>query len=513
MKLFSTVANKRPKQNKFDLSHEKKMSLKIGGLYPIVVEEILPGDSWRLKSEIMARLSPMIAPVMHRMNVYTHYFFVPNRIIWNEWEDFITGGRDGLSAPISPYFQTSNVALPKLAEKSLADYMGLPTIPSGALGAKFSALPFRAYTDIYNEYYRDQNLEAEIVYSKASGNMASPEFDIVGTLRNRAWEKDYFTSALPWTQRGPEVSVEAQYQLKQAHAWANASQTIDSNNGAITIDNTNPGGNVEDSANSNVFLETFENLGITINDLRRSVRLQEWLEKNARGGARYVEQLLSHWGRAPQDARLQRPEYLGGGKQPITISEVLNTAGSETVDLEPVGQMAGHGISVGNTNGFSKTFDEHGWVIGIMSIIPASAYFQGIPKKFTREDKLEYAWPEFAQLGEQEIKNKEIFFDGTAGNSGDPEGTFGYTPRFSEYKYGISTVHGEFKSSLDYWHMGRKFAALPPLNDAFVKLQPDDPELKRIFAVTAPDVDDIYCQIYNDVSALRSLPYYGTPTL
>lgn len=505
MKLFSSIANKSPKKNKFDLSSENKLSMKIGDLVPILVKEILPGDSWQVTSEIMMRLSPMIAPVMHRMNVYTHYFFVPNRILWDEWEDFITGGEDGTSLPVPPQYQTDEITQPILQEKKLSDYLGFPTLVAAEpVNILFSALPFRAYQTIFNEYYRDQNLTDKIEVLKTGG--LQPSADLVshmGVMRQRAWEKDYFTSALPWTQRGPEVTIPIN---------TTVDTVIDKATGVGALGNPNlgtssPSGTLVNSAN---VLQELELQGdgaqATINDLRRSVRLQEWLEKNARGGARYIEQLLSHWGRAPQDARLQRPEYLGGGKQPVTISEVLATVGGETA---PQGEMAGHGISVGNTNGFKKTFDEHGYVIGICSVLPTTAYYQGIPKHFQRVDKLDYAWPEFAQLGEQEIKNREIFFDGN--NAGT--NTFGYTPRYSEYKYGISEVHGEFKSSLDFWHMGRKFASLPALNTAFVTVDPDDPELKRIFAVTDAATDDLYVQIYHDISALRALPYYGTPTL
>lgn len=498
MKLFSQVQNRKPKKNKFDLSHEKKLSMKMGNLIPMMVQEILPGDNFRVTSEIMMRLAPMIAPIMHRVNVYTHYFFVPNRIIWTEWEDFITGGKEGTSMPVWPHYSSGQVQIAKLAEKSLADYMGLPTIGVATQPTTFSALPFRAYTEIWNEYYRDQNLTNEIAYSKSSGLQTSADFDLTGVIRNRAWEKDYFTSALPWTQRGPEVTIPMDVQVTDFQNLAGgpfASQTITSD---ATGKVAGTGGVVQGTL-------VGANTTATINDLRRSTRLQEWLEKNARGGARYIEQLLSHWGRAPQDARLQRPEYLGGGKQPVTISEVLANFGSTEI---PQGEMAGHGISVGNTNRFTKTFDEHGYVIGIISVLPRTAYMQGIPKHFTRTDKLEYAWPEFAQLGEQEIKNKELYFTGAEATQND---TFGYTPRYSEYKYGVSTVHGEMKTNLDHWHIARKFSALPALTADFVEADPD--ETKRIFAVTDPTTDDLYVQIYNDISALRSLPYFGTPTL
>lgn len=513
MNIFSTVGNKRPKKNKFDLSHEKKMSMKIGSLIPMMVQEILPGDNFKVNTEIMMRLAPMISPVMHRMQVYTHYFFVPNRLVWSEWEDFITGGPDGTSLPTAPYFQVTEAARLNFLRGSLADYMGLPSVdnaPPITAPANISALPFRAYQLIYNEYFRDQNLETPVIIGKQGGAIGpGAELADLLTLRTRGWEKDYFTSALPWTQRGPEVTIpfsaDVNYKDISDIKKMDGTPAVD---GDLTTFNSQLYGADSTSHLRVENIEDITNGTSTINDLRRSVRLQEWLEKNARGGARYIEQLLSHWGIAPNDERLQRPQFLAGGTQPVVISEVLSTYDNTANDL-PQGEMSGHGISVGRNNGFSKTFSEHGYVIGVMSVRPKTAYYQGIPKHLQRVDKLEYAWPEFAQLGEQEIKQKELFWNGGAAN----EGTFGYTPRYSEYKYGISTVHGEFRTSLDYWHMARKFSALPPLNADFIKMDPDDAELKRIFAVTDADTDDLYVQLHNSVSAIRSLPYYGTPTL
>lgn len=506
MSIFSSTSSRKPKKNKFDLSHDKKLSLQMGKLIPILMQEILPGDIFNVRSEIMLRLAPMIAPVMHRVDVYTHYFFVPNRILWNEWEDFITGGPDGTSAPVHPYVLITNLTDPTVyGEKSLADYMGIPTFASTGLAAenRLNALPFRAYAQIYNDYYRDQTLEAEINFSKAGG--VQPGADGLDQIRYRAWAKDYFSTSLPWAQRGPEITIPGQV-IDTMRYTTGAAPGVD---GAVEYEGGT--GKLEEAGGQKI--ELFAAIEGTINELRRSVRLQEWLEKNARGGARYIEQLLSHFGTAPRDERLQRAEYLGGGRQAVTISEVLNTAGSDTVDLEPVGQMAGHGISVGSANGFKKAFQEHGFVFGIMSVVPKPAYMNGLHKLWTRWDKLDYAFPEFAQLGEQPVYNRELFFDATQ-NATVPtvqDGTWGYQSRYSEYKYGQPSVHGEFKTNLDFWHLARKFSALPPLNEDFVKIKPDD--TKRIFAVTAPDVDDIYCQVFHNISAIRPLPYFGTPTI
>ncbi|AXH73645.1 MAG: major capsid protein [Microviridae sp.] len=500
MSIFNQSQRTRVKKNKFDLSHDKKMSLQMGKLIPIMLQEVLPGDSFRVKTEIMLRLAPMIAPIMHRVNVYTHYFFVPNRIIWDNWEEFITGGQDGTSAPVHPYllYNSGN----QFAKGTLGDYLGIPEAdPIAGVFQKVNALPFRAYQTIYNEYYRDQTLEDPINFSKGDGDsMLYPE---LWAMRYKAWEKDYFTSALPWAQRGPEVTIPGTT-INRVHKLdgtiLNPPETIHTD-----VDATIRG------VTTGTELEMTDSAGNSINELRKAVRLQEWLEKNARGGARYIEQLLSHFGTAPKDERLQRPEYLGGGKQPVVISEVLNTAGSSTIELDPVGEMAGHGISVGSTNGFSRSFSEHGYIIGIMSVIPRSAYMQGIPKVFLKDDKFDYAWPEFAQIGEQPILNKELYYDGSTNDPAIVDATFGYTPRYAEYKFQLSTVHGDFKTNLDYWHMARKFSVAPALTKDFVMVDPD--ETKRIFAVTDPASDDIYAQVYHSVDAVRPLPYFGTPAI
>lgn len=515
MSIFSQVSLRRPKKSKFDLSHERKMSLNMGSLVPILVQDILPGDSFRVQTEMLARLTPMLAPMMHRVKIYTHFFFVPNRLVWNEWEDFITGGKDGTSVPVAPYFNinTTNAADGKFLKRTLSDYMGLPEVTAAAVTdvTKVSALPYRAYQLIYNEYFRDQNLTNEIDFAVTSGEVTQASGDLVKitTMRKRAWEKDYFTSALPWAQRGASASLPINVVVDTARRKDGNNFITNGPNTSIVIDKTAGVATEPLKVTDNAVLTDVELFGtnttITINDLRRVTRLQEWLEKNARGGARYVEQILSHFGVKSSDARLQRPEYLGGANNPIVISEVLNTTDAGT---DPLGEMGGHGVGVSNIHGFSRRFEEHGYVIGIMSILPKTAYQQGIPRHLTKFDKLDYAWPEFAQLGEQEIKLKELYYAQAAAlNTG--EGTFGYTPRYAEYKYKDSSVHGDFKGNLSYWHMGRIFASAPALNTSFVE---SDPTF-RIFAVTDPNVDHVLVQLYNKISAIRPLPYFGTPNL
>jgi len=505
MNVFKQVKGRRPKRNKFDLTHDVKMSLNMGDLVPFFWEEINPSESFRCQSEIFIRMSPMIAPLMHMVNVYTHFFFVPNRIIWNEWEEFITRGESGEEAPEHPKIRISESEKEYFQKKTLADYLGVPPVGNETLSGSthISSLPFRAYTEIYNEYYRDQNLEDRINFTKNSGVWY--DHAAIATLRKRAWEKDYFTSCLPWAQRGGDVVIPtaAGFRTEVQELDGSPAPTGDqlrtqfitqpeSQDGqtGLSIDGTSEPVNIVNSVN--------------VNDLRTSVRLQEWLEKQARGGSRYIETILSHFGIMGKDSRLQRPEMIGGGRSPVTISEVLQT--SETEAGTPQGNMSGHGISVGVNHGFKKSFTEHGIVMGIMSIMPKTAYQDGLHRSFRRFDNLEYYWPKFANLGEQTVYNYEVYNDI---DDGQNFGDFGYQQRYAEYKYKPSRVAGDFRDTLDFYHMGRKFNQRPVLNKDFVKADPTN----RIFAVTDEDEDKLYCQVLNKVSALRPMPILSNPTI
>lgn len=515
MKQFDKVRMRVPSKNLFNLDHTRKFSMRMGYLTPIMVQEVLPSDKFSVNTEMMMRLAPMLAPVMHRVNVWVHYFFVPNRLVWSEWEDFITGGRLGTSAPVHPYIEDSNTYGRLGAVGGLADYMGLPVVDDSysidTYPLRWSALPFRAYQLIYDEYYRDQNLTASLDLDFSSGAVSAAEATKIMTIRKRCWEKDYFTSALPFAQRGPAslIPMEAAVEYKDTSLikLTNGTTPMSTDDlynidGELYLDT--PGGQSGRIEN----IESIENSTVTISDLRRSIRLQEWLEKNATAGARYTEQIRAHFGVISSDARLQRPEYLGGGKAPVVMSEVLSTVNATEV---PQGNMAGHGIAIGNSNRFKRSFEEHGFIIGICSVLPETAYQQGLHKMYSRFDKFDYAWPEFAQIGEQEVKSRELYYSPT--QTSDPEATFGYQSRYAEYKFMNSSVHGQMRSSLDYWHMGRKFPAdfvgAPQLNTSFVESDPTT----RIFAVEDPSSEHLYVQMYNRVRALRPLPYYGTPTL
>lgn len=484
--IFETQGFRKPSYSAFDLSREQKLSCNMGDLIPTYLEEVVPGDYFKVKSEIMLRLAPMLAPIMHRVNVHMHYFYVPNRIIWNQWEDFITGGKNANSAPTYPTlsFDTSG------DQSKLTDYMGLPTMTAFGTGFTVSALPFRGYLKIWNDYFRDENLQDEIDVETAT------QAQLIA-LRKRAWEKDYFTSALPWAQRGgTQAAVPVQFQYKTPATGTPLP-------GVATNVQLTPAGEIRVNGVQTQIQNIQDNsMSVLINELRKSSALQRWLEKQAKGGYRYIETILSHFGVKSDDLRLQRPQYLGGGKQPVIISEVLNTTGTENA---PQGDMAGHAYAAGATNSFSESFKEHGYVFGIMSILPKTAYQQGVPKHFMRRDRYEYYWPEFANLGEQEIKNYELYHDPADSTNSN---TFGYQQRYAEYKYGNSTVHGDFRTNLSFWHMGRIFSSRPQLNASFVESDPTS----RIFAVT-DSYDNIWVQLYHDVKARRPMPFFADPRL
>lgn len=499
--IFNSIQLTKPKTNSFDLSHDVKLSADMGNLVPICVLETVPGDKFNISCESLIRFAPLVAPVMHRMDVSIHYFFVPNRILWDNWEKFITNTNlnSGLS-PAFPYVSTGEVLYTKLS-----DYLGLPLPIIGQSSNQVNAMPFAAYQKIYNDYYRDQNLIQEVPYKLQDGNNLASQ-DALQTLRKRAWEHDYFTSSLPFAQKGEAVSIPlGDVRLKDDWEISNAPKFVNAD-GIATVGAINMDGNTQISTNGTAPLALDPNGSLEvqptlINDLRRAYKLQEWLEKAARGGSRYVENILIHFGVKSSDARLQRAEYITGSKSPVVISEVLNTTGT---DDAAQGEMAGHGVAIVNGNNGSYYCEEHGYIIGIMSIMPKTAYQQGIPKHFLKtSDPFQYYWPSFANLGEQEVIYDEIY-------AGTPNGkdTFGYLPRYAEYKNLPSRVAGDFRTTLDFWHLGRVFNTAPALNQQFIECIPD----KRIFAVEDPELDSLYIHVLNKINAIRPMPKYGTPS-
>lgn len=537
MSIFDTIRVKKKRRSNFDLSHEVKTTTDFGRLTPFLCQEVLPGDSWRISSNVFARMAPMLAPIMSRVDIYTHYFFVPNRLLWSAWEDFITGGEDGTAKPPMPVVNMGDLVESNLATTgSLADYLGLPIGGASGKDANFevSILPFLAYQKIYNDWYRDQNLVQEVP-CKCTSNGPQEINTEWFMLRHRAYAKDYFTAALPDPQKGAEMTIPMK-EMKVTYKGYTTRASVAGPGGTTGTLAVVRGDRDEDAPTVKV-LRNADDTGLpvsiepdayvnpkdalpTINEFRRSVRIQEWLEANARAGSRYIEQIFSHFGVKSSDARLQRAELLGGGRSPIMISEVVQTSATEIAGnaATPQGNMAGHGMSAQGSHGFKRYFEEHGFIIGVLSILPKATYQQGIERMWSRRDKFDYAWPELANLGEQEVLVKELW-----GTPRDPqeksecEKVFGYVPRYSEYKYQSSRVSGEFRQTLNFWHLGRIFDNPPKLNKQFIECNPDDANqhvgelLHRVFAVE--DGDHFWLQILNNCTAKRILPYYGTPML
>jgi len=503
--LFNSVKMTKPQKNVFDLTHDVKLSANMGELTPILTMECVPGDKFDLSCESMIRFAPMIAPVMHRMDVTMHYFFVPNRILWDNWEKFITNANSEIVSPTIVYNNWDEPE--RQASKLFLDYMGVPPNNSTPNYAQnINALPLAAYQAIYNEYYRDENLVAPVNYKLTDGSQGGSynDYKHLITLRKRAWEHDYFTASLPFAQKGPAVDIPLGSVSGEAAVYANNptnGTTLDGTPYDISVDNNSsslPIGANQLFASA----DSMEVQPTTINELRRAFRLQEWLEKNARGGTRYIENILAHFGVKSSDARLQRPEYITGVKSPVVVSEVLQSGQSDTT---PQGNMAGHGISVSSGRSGSYYCEEHGYIIGIMSVMPKTAYQQGIPKTYLKNDPLEYFLPSFAHIGEQEVTLNELY--AYTDNSSD---TFGYVPRYAEYKYMPSRVAGDFRTTLDYWHLGRIFDTEPSLNQTFIECTPE--ATSRIFAVEDPSAQKLYCHVLNKIKAVRPMPKYGTPT-
>lgn len=493
-------------RNKFSLSHDKLLSCNMGDLIPIGCIEVVPGDQFQHQTNALIRVAPILAPVMHPTHAMVHHFFIPTRLLWDDFENFITGGEDGTSVPVPPYMLSPAGGYDI---GSLADYFGLRT---GIANLEHSALPLRAYAFLFNENFRDQDLEDPLVFSKASGLDTTTS----RLLQRVAWQKDYFTAARPWPQKGPDTYLPMGTSAPVVPDGSNPTirRLSDGVNNWGTLNHISGGGLTAgaptgSSGSATIGAATWRTSGlrtdltaataVSINDLRTTSALQRYKELMARFGSRYTEYLRTIFQVKSSDARLQRPEYLGGGIQTLQFSEVLQTAEG----TDPVGTMRGHGIGALRSNRYRRFFEEHGFVISLISVKPKTMYVQGQPRMWDRKVKEDYFNPILQHIGQQEVLNKELYATGT---STDTQ-TFAWSDRYAEYRSMESTVSGEFRTTLNYWHMGREFSSLPVLNADFIRANPTT----RIYAST--DSDQLYIMAHHSIQARRPIAKHANSFL
>lgn len=528
-----------PKSN-FNLSHNNLTTMKMGFLYPTLALECYPGDYFNITTKHVVRLQPMLAPIMHQINITHHFFFVPYRILDKNWEDFITGGPKGDNNYELPTFKPS---VGENGLNSLWDYLGMPlrqdnTYPDVS-GVEPISYPFLAYHRIWNDWYRDEDLQDDIQddLDDLSTIQEKPWFN---TIRPRAWEKDYFTISRPSPQKGtaPAINVSINNPiLSSIHGLVNTNQGpgifqdflpltfkgldwdgsgqlrspyVVNNNDSLTILNSgvpiNNNGNyagVDVSPIARAITDSSAWSGqFDVSQLRLAVQMQKWLERNMRAGNRYIEFLLAHFGIAPNDARLQRPEYIGGTKSPIISSEVLQT--SATVEGQTrLGTMAGHGISADKTQATNYAVKENGVIMCITSVLPRTTYSQGVNRQWLRRSRYDFYSPEFAHLSEQLVLSGELYADGTEAQN---KSEFGFQGRFNELRYIPNRFGAQMRNTFAYYHLGRWFDDRPQLNESFVTANQVS---TNPFGVT--DEDTMICNIGFEIMATRSMPYYPTP--
>lgn len=509
-----------------------KTTINAGLLYPIFTDEVLPGDTFTLDASILARLTTPITPFMDNLTLDLQFFAVPLRLVWDHWQAFC-GEQDTPGAITNYTVPFLKVGANGSPVGSLADYFGLPT------GIQWSdhdvqALPFRAYNLIWNEWYRDENIQQEVTVDKGDTAVDVSTFQLLP----RGKRKDYFTSALPWPQKGAAVGMSLTGTAPVVGDGSNfLLQDTGGHNYTLTVSPSTAGSSYTDplkvhhegfsSSGTYALRASTDNAGLvaqfdggnaafTINALRQAVALQQLLEKDARGGTRYTEILRAHFGVTSPDARLQRPELLGSFSVPLALHTVPQSSGTGSSSSTPQGNLSAFGVASGSARAFSKSFVEHCIVIGLASVRSDLTYQQGIPRMWSRSTRYDYYWPSLSSLGEQAILNKEIYAQGKTVKDSDgalvDDKVFGYQERWSEYKYGYSKVTGELRStyaqSLDYWHLAQKFDDLPTLSDAFIR---ENPPMSRVLAVE--NAPQFILDSYFDLSCVRPMPLYCVPGL